>query len=51
MPFKVNVKPLAGKNPIGILCAATTWQKTVGIVREKECFAEKMEQEDDLPRP
>lgn len=38
MTLKVNVKPLAEKNPIGTLCAAIKWQATVGVVRQKEMF-------------
>lgn len=48
MTLKVNVKPLAEKNPIGTLCAAIKWQTTVGVVRQKECFPGKMEQDDHL---
>lgn len=36
MTLKVNVKPLAEKNPVGTLCAAIKWQTTVGVVRQKE---------------
>lgn len=43
MTLKVNVKPLAEKNPTGTSCAAIKQHATVGVVWEKECFAGKME--------
>lgn len=47
MTLKVNVKPLAEKNPTGTLCATMKWYTMVGDVEEK-CCAGKTEHDDQL---
>lgn len=48
MTLKGNVKPLAEINPISTLCTTIKWHTMVGAVQEKECFAGKMEHDDQL---
>lgn len=50
MTLKVNVNPLAEKNPIGTLCVVIKWQEIVSVVQEKDCFVVKKEHDDQLSR-